>query len=347
MKNFILAICISSILMLSSCSSADHNATGTEYMPDMFHSIAYEANLDDYYYYNTWGTESEYVKMAQPRKPVAGTIARGYAAPTATKYVDGSASTNAIAVPVNGSVPYYYNDTEEERTRAMNEIIKNPFPITAAGLKSGEELYNTFCAICHGVKGDGNGWLVDEANAKAVYPAAPANFLSETFTAVGNTNGRYYHSIMYGKNVMGGYADKISYEERWNVIHWIRSLQAKASEKEYNENINTLNSVDMTAANFTQMTSRMSTSADGHHDGAMHHGDGVHHSDAMHGEMHHEGAVHHSGDAGHDAMHSGSMEGKEMMNEEGVEKKKKGLKNVIQKVKKGVQKIGNKKKDKH
>ena len=46
---------------------------------------------------------------------------------------------------------------------------------------------------------------------------------------------------MYGKNVMGSYKDKISYEERWQVIHYIRSLQAKDKKLEYSEQANTLN----------------------------------------------------------------------------------------------------------
>jgi len=45
-----------------------------------------------------------------------------------------SDNPNALSVPASGSVPYYYADTEEERTRAMNEITTNPFPITAEGL---------------------------------------------------------------------------------------------------------------------------------------------------------------------------------------------------------------------
>ena len=42
---------------------------------------------------------------------------------------------------------------------------------------------------------------------------------------------------MYGKNVMGSYKDKISYEERWQVIHYIRSLQAKDKKLEYSEQV--------------------------------------------------------------------------------------------------------------
>ena len=198
-----------------ACSPAGGNKTGHEYMPDMFHSTAYEANVFDYYYYNTWGTQQEYMTYAMPRTPVKGTIPRGYAG------LNEANKGHFQGMPVNGHVPYYYDDTEEERTRAMTEITANPIPYTMAGAARGKELYEIYCGICHGDKGDGAGYLVRDG---AAYPAQPANFLLAEF--VDASEGRYYHSIMYGKNVMGGYADKLSYEERWQVIHHIRSLQA-------------------------------------------------------------------------------------------------------------------------
>ena len=237
--NHILALtAIYFAVIFSACSPPSGNATGSEYMPDMGHSLAYEANYYDYYYYNTWGTEEDYHKFAQPRVPVKGTIPRGMAG-TTTAHDSG----RGISVPINGSVPYYYEDTEEERTRAMNEIINNPYPITTAGLARAKDLYNVNCAICHGEKGDGDGFLVAEANVNAKYPAQPAILISEEFRNA--SNGRFYHAIMHGKNVMGGYADKLSYEERWQVIHYIRSLQAKEAKKEYSEAKNTLNAIDV------------------------------------------------------------------------------------------------------
>ena len=233
-KNSFLNILVAVLFLMVvvACEDAGVNDPGAEYMPDMGHSIAYEANVYDYYSYNTWGSEDEYYRYAQPRKPVAGTIARGYAGAVATR-------ANDVAVPTNGSVPYYYGDTEEERARATAEILENPYPITDNGLAIGRNLYNINCGICHGEKGDGNGWLVDEANPNAVYPAQPAIFTTDEFIAA--SPGRYYHSIMYGKNVMGAYADKLSYEERWQVIHHIRSLQAKEKGLVYTETSNTLN----------------------------------------------------------------------------------------------------------
>ncbi len=210
----------------TACQQPSGNTTGSEYMPDMGHSVAYEANYYTYYVHNTWGTEDEYYKMASPRTPVSGTIPRG-----------------ATDASLKGAVVYDYADTEEERTRAMAEIINNPYPITDAGLARGKDLYNVVCGICHGEKGDGMGYLVREDGGK--YPAAPANFLLAD--NVSASNGKYYHAIMYGKNVMGTYKDKISYEERWQVIHYIRSLQAKSLKLEYSQMSNTLNSVDIPA----------------------------------------------------------------------------------------------------
>ena len=265
-------------IILSGCSSSSGEFPGSEYMPDMGHSIAYEANYYDYYYYNTWGSEAEYYKMAQPRKPVAGTIPRGhsgahYARNAAAlrvnqNHLSGAASHNAIAIPANGSVPYYYKDTEEERTRAMNEIIANPYPITGVGLAKGKELYDIYCGICHGAKGDGNGYLVADENPNPVYPAQPAILTNDEFTAA--SNGRYYHAIMYGKNVMGGYADKLSYEERWQVIHYIRSLQAKNKKLVYDENTNTLNNVGQPIHNVKMISGNMGAGAGGEgHSGVM------------------------------------------------------------------------------
>jgi cytochrome c len=224
------------LIGLNACQSASGNQTGSEYMPDMAHSVAYEAYTYDYYYNNRWGSEDDLYKMVQPRKPVNGTIARGYAG---SHMQDGD--HRGINYKANGSVPYYYGNTEEERTRAMAEIIKNPFPITKSGIDKGKLLYNVQCGICHGEKGDGAGYLVRDDGGK--YPVQPANFMLDDF--INSSNGRYYHAIMHGRNLMGAYADKLSYEERWQVIQYIRSLQAAFKKLEYSEKSNTLNTTDV------------------------------------------------------------------------------------------------------
>ncbi len=277
MKNILsyikYACLLTCLALFFSCQQPGGNTTGSEYMADMGHSIAYEANYYTYYYYNTWGTEDEYYEYAKPRSPVEGTVPRGYAG------AQGSELTKeTIAFMPNGSVPYYYGDTEEERNRAIAEIIDNPYPITDEGLERGKELYDIYCGICHGKKGDGMGFLAREDGGK--YPVAPANLLLPMF--VDGSNGQYYHTIMYGKNKMGAYTEKIGYEERWQVIHYIRSLQAKELKKEYNQVVNTLNDVDRPAGAFYGITMDESHDED----------DAEHVSDTDHQEEDHDNTHH-------------------------------------------------------
>jgi cytochrome c553 len=236
--------------LFSLCSPAGKNKTGHEYMPDMYHSIAYEANQATDYYWNHWEDKNQFKKkdLSHPRNIVEGSVPRGfvgvsYSDASAMDVVRGKNAPNAIAAQPNGAVPFYYENTELERVRCEQEMIQNPFPITKAGLDRAKPLYDVNCGICHGEKGDGQGSLVTIPDAK--YPAQPKNLLGDDMISAGN--GRYYFGIMYGKNVMGAYADKLSYEERWQVIHYIRALQAKSKSLQYDEKGNTLSNIEKPA----------------------------------------------------------------------------------------------------
>lgn len=256
MKNFkYILYSLVAVSLLYSCTPAGGDYAGKEYMPDMAHSVGYEYESYANYKRNNWDSASVINRkfLSTPMSPAHGTIPRGYAGlsfanpaeyDSIMNLLRGGDAIYSIAVPINGKVPYHYGNTEEERLRASKEIIANPFPITEGGLARGKELYDIYCGICHGEKGDGAGYLIRDANpAKGdpggAYPAAPANFMLDTFYI--SSNGRFYHAIMYGKNVMGGYAEKLSYEERWQVIHHIRAMQATAKAMVYSASSNTLN----------------------------------------------------------------------------------------------------------
>ncbi len=296
-KNIIFAVAISAVLFTTACQQPGGNATGSEFIPDMAHSVAYEANVLTEYSLNTFNEESVASRreLSQPRLPVNGTMPRGYAgiassgrnfasAEEAAKYtLEMMDKYGEDVFAPNGYVPYYFEDSDTGRTQATAGLIYNPFPITAEGLEKGEELYNIFCGICHGEKGDGNGYLASDDNPNKKFLAVPKNLLLPEY--VESSNGRYYHSIMYGINVMGAYSDKLSYEERWQVIHHIRSLQAKEVKLKYSETENTLNpEFGVPYASLEDWAIAMNSSA-GDVDGADHHDDednegGEHHSDS-------------------------------------------------------------------
>jgi mono/diheme cytochrome c family protein len=216
---YIFALAVAAMSMTACQSGGEF--TGREYMPDMAHSIAYESNQNTFYSFNHWGGEEAYDKFVQPRKPAQGTVAFGR-------------SKEEVAVNSPYTYPVYaFGNTEDERTQATNLILDNPIrPKNAAELENvlgkGKELYEIYCGSCHGKAGDGNGQLYESG----VYPAAPKNFLLDDI--VQSSEGRYYHAIMHGKNVMLSHADKLSHDERWMVIHYIRSLQAAKAGTEYN-----------------------------------------------------------------------------------------------------------------
>lgn len=191
------------LLFLYSKCGSEGNFPGREYMPDMAHGLAYEANVVDFYHYNTWGTPEEKRAYSMPRIIPAGTIARGHSI-------------------------YHFADSDTARILATNALTSNPVLLRSkADLEKGRELYNTFCGVCHGDEANGNGVLYNDGNGP--YPLAPANLVSDEFKAA--TEGRFYHAIMYGKNKMGAYKDKLNEQERWLVIHWIRYQQGKGGIK--------------------------------------------------------------------------------------------------------------------
>ena len=232
MKNtrsiYSLATIIAASLLLWSCGRADGEFTGSEYMPDMGHSIAYEANVNTYYYNNTWGTEEAYYDMAHPRKPVKGTVARGYL-PSKYQYLEDFRATGEETQVIL-----------QEKVRKMiivDASIVNPIQPRnadelAAVLEKGAHLYKINCEVCHGETGDGNGVLYNGGDGK--YSAKPANFINDDFYKDGNTDGRFLNAILHGKGMMQSHADKLSPAERWEVIHYIRSLQATEKGVDYN-----------------------------------------------------------------------------------------------------------------
>lgn len=170
--------------------------TGREYMPDMTHSNAYESYSPGRSVLIGGDTVSlAGVGGSSARKPVAGTIPRGY-------------------------VPYHYPDTPEAYEQAGQELF-NPYNDRISEVaESGKKMYDINCAICHGAKGEGNGTIV--ANGK--YPAPPPSYFIDRLLEL--PDGKMFHSVHYGKNLMGSYAAQLNKEERWKVISYIRKMQA-------------------------------------------------------------------------------------------------------------------------
>jgi len=175
------------VLILGIMSCADKDDPNYQYFPDMYESLAYESYAEAEIFPN------EQVAM----KPAEGTISRGW-------------------------MPYGYEDNTEGYNRAKAEL-KNTLPYTEENLAKGEELYGLYCAICHGKKGDGQGWLVQQEKILGV----PS--YDDQGRAI--TEGSVYHVMYWGINTMGSYASQMSEKELWQVDHYVMKLKAELEGK--------------------------------------------------------------------------------------------------------------------
>lgn len=94
-----------------------------------------------------------------------------------------------------------------------------PFEITSAILDEGRRLYEGYCSACHGYSGYGNGVTTLEG-----YPQpGPRSFHEDALRDA--PNGRYFNAITNGVGTMFSYGARITPEERWAIIAYVRAMQ--------------------------------------------------------------------------------------------------------------------------
>jgi mono/diheme cytochrome c family protein len=203
MQNIFKILIITSVVAtISSCSSK--GSPNYEYMPNMYRSIPYDA----------YGEYDVFEKGHSALIPPIGTIARGH------------------------SLFEYENNTEgyELAKKELKSPLTNSSEIDQ---KMGKELYNIYCAVCHGNKGDGNGILVKREKILGIPGYSYVSKLDDDGNvetdSLGNdikigrliNEGSTYHTIFYGKNTMGSYANQLNEMERWLVTHYVLKLKSE------------------------------------------------------------------------------------------------------------------------
>ena len=92
-----------------------------------------------------------------------------------------------------------------------------PVEVTEAFIKRGQNRYLIYCAPCHGALGDGNG--ITKSYGMLVTPT----YHDDRLRAI--AEGEIFNTITHGKNTMFSYADKLSPNDRWAVVAYVRALQ--------------------------------------------------------------------------------------------------------------------------
>ncbi len=93
--------------------------------------------------------------------------------------------------------------------------------IDDAALARGETVYRTFCAVCHGPAGAGDGRVTQRG-----VPAPPSLLGDNAMTM---SDQQMYDILTAGQKTMPAYAAQIEPADRWRVIAFVRRLQQPAA----------------------------------------------------------------------------------------------------------------------
>lgn len=98
-----------------------------------------------------------------------------------------------------------------------------PFDITSQVLERGRERYDIFCAPCHGRVGDGDGMVVQRGMRR------PASIHVERLQK--SPPGYFFDVITNGFGAMVDLSDRLSVEDRWAIVAYVRALQRSQSSR--------------------------------------------------------------------------------------------------------------------
>jgi mono/diheme cytochrome c family protein len=97
---------------------------------------------------------------------------------------------------------------------AVNEF---PFPVTKEVLDRGQERYQIYCSMCHGLTGYGDGMIVRRGFRR------PPSYHDDRLRS--EPVGHFFDVITNGWGAMPDYAAQIPPEDRWAIIAYLRALQ--------------------------------------------------------------------------------------------------------------------------
>jgi hypothetical protein len=163
------------------------------------------------------------------RKPVEGTVPRGYLREDKHLYTGKKDVPTATATPV--APPKIQSVVDQTPLKPFppsvlypDVVDTFPFPITEKIVKRGEERYNIFCGMCHGPTGYGDGMIVRRGFRR------PPSYHTDQLRQA--PVGHFFDVMTNGWGAMPSYAAMVPVTDRWAIVAYIRALQLSQKQTE-------------------------------------------------------------------------------------------------------------------
>lgn len=124
---------------------------------------------------------------------------------------------------VSGAVPQTGQRVDDPavtgKSKSGDFIPNFPVPVTNDLVKRGQERFNIYCVVCHGVDGHADGKAVTFGFSK------PPDLLTDDIKET--SNGEIFNAITNGVGNMLAYGYRVKAPDRWAVIAYLRAMQLK------------------------------------------------------------------------------------------------------------------------
>lgn len=100
---------------------------------------------------------------------------------------------------------------------AKYENMVNPEEASKENISIGKSLYSKHCKSCHGKEGYGDGSKADEVEGDL------GDFSTAEFQE--QSDGIVFYKSYIGRKDMPNYEKKMSEEDAWLVVHYVRTLE--------------------------------------------------------------------------------------------------------------------------
>jgi mono/diheme cytochrome c family protein len=170
--------------------------------------------------------ENSFYKDGSGSRPlVEGTVPRGYL----REHREFFFGKKLTAADFNKEQQYQQTPSASPSAQANpfpDDVETIPMPITKTDLDRGQERYNIYCSVCHGMTGYGDGIVARRGFNKP----SPASYHQERLQKA--PVGHFFDVMSNGWGAMPNYAQQVSVEDRWRIAAYIRALQLSQMKQE-------------------------------------------------------------------------------------------------------------------